>query len=157
MDEDATTAKDNPRVKLRGTANWPYWSECMRVIAYKHKAQKILTGEEKSPVAPDASSTASERSLYETKLEKYEDRNRLMFVALHTGLNEETAVHANGVEMGDTATLWNTLCDFYESKTRASVKQNLSQLFRTKQAGTPIQIFAGIVDKLGAKIRSALR
>lgn len=116
-----TTSFENANWINRGT-NWPSYKFQTESFAYGIDAEKILNGTEERP-----SSNA----------ESWDTRNRKLYHYISKTQSVETLMHIQHVPLGDTPAAWKSLLNFFESQTRAAIKQQASKIITLKQRDFP--------------------
>lgn len=127
--------------------NWPVYKRCIEVYAYSLDALSLLRGEDPEPIGESVSPQVKE---------SWTKKNRSLFYVLSNTQTDATRMHVDMHEIGDTAKAWSSLLAFFESKTKASIKQLSNRLISMKQTGTVAQ-FIHDVSQSAEQLRQALK
>ena len=139
------------RQVLNNGKNWTIYKYYAETYAFSIQARKIINGKEPRPVRPQAlrtepPPTPAEIAVYnqrvydiEIEQEDWDKRDMKMFTFLRMTQSEDTMCHLRPMEDNDETgaqKAWKLLCDHFESKTRASIKQMLYKQIHLRQNGT---------------------
>lgn len=137
--------------------NWPAYKRSIETFAYQIDALGILRGEELEPkLAALPQPTVDTIAAFKVVHREWDKRNRKLFYILNNTQSPETRMHVDQHEIGATAASWNSLLSFYESQTRASIKQISNKLINLKQDGTVAQ-FVHEVTQTAEQLKRAIK
>jgi len=134
--------KTTERNLLNTGKNWVLYKYGVESYAKSIKAFDVLRGKELRPevlplgLAPTQEMVTQHAQQAANLLPSqtiWDGKNEKLFSLIRFSQTEETICHIADLECADVFTAWSALCDFYESKTRASIKQLIYKLMNIKQ------------------------
>ena len=133
MESTSTNVKSTHSFIQLNNANWDTYKFQSRTYFFEVEGLHII---EKGMPPPDdkseresSSSSSLSSSVPETR-KSYDDKVRKMYIYLVRTMSDETRPLVRNITMGDAISCWKAICDVFESKTMASIKQITSQLIR---------------------------
>jgi hypothetical protein len=141
--------------------NWTDYKFLTMAYCGKHKCTGLLDGSLRRPVLPISTSASSDSSAADAKylkdLEDYTTKSGNLWYYFACTHNDTTRVHIMDPGIGNDCTkAWAALCNHFESKTKASLKQLAREFVFAEQGSDPPEKFFQFVDERAARITTGL-
>ncbi len=161
-------SKDDPHTESKWVMNtgdnWSTYKWTTNAYCRKYKYQGLLDGTLKKPhylrpFSTSASSTGVEEAelKYQKELDDYNTKSGNLWYYLVCTHTDITRVHIMDPEIGEDCTkAWHALCNHFESKTKASLKQLAREFISAEQGSDPPHKFFQYVDEKAARLQAGL-
>jgi hypothetical protein len=141
--------------------NGDNWSDYkLKTLAYalKKKAFRIIEGTELAPNHASLSTTAGfDEAIYKKIKEDFEDRSNDMYCYIINTQSQSNTHLVRDAIFGDARDAWNKLLNFYESQSKASIKQLTYQLVEMKQGSKSVAEFVSDLFTTRNRLDEALK
>ena len=136
-------------------SNWPMYKAKTRAYAMSKGSLGILDGKTINPTVLGKAEGSSE-AVYQAAVLAYENKNNQLWFYLTSSQSSETWNHIRLAEEGDCHGAWSMLMAFFESQSRASLKQQLQQLIEFKQGSMTIPAYLAEAFALRGRLKDAI-